>query len=317
MKMCFCVTVTAVMSLLPVLAQRQQQGPFVIRGEIVSGRPAAGSLTVEMSGDGTMQSESASVNPDNTFEFHSVTPGKYELRVVGNAGQVLHEEIVNISGPTQVLSIHMAELHDANRSAGGVVSLQQLRHKVPPLARKAFDAGEQALSKGDLGLARLSFQDAVAIDPEFADAHNELGGVEAGLNHLPEAVEQFQKAIDLVPDHPLAVHNLSVVLAKMDRLHEAAQVARHALQISPGDGPMHYIVGLSLFQENGAIEEVTAEFQRAASTVRAAHIVLAELLANQGHVAEAREHLENYLSTSTPNDPLRPRAEAQLAALRQ
>ena len=317
MKMCLCVTATALMSLLPVLAQQRLQGPFVVRGEIVSGRPPARSLTIEMSGAGMMPSESVSVNPDNTFELRSVTPGTYELRVVDNAGQVLHQEIVNISSPTQVLSIRVDEPPDANRSAGGVISLQQLRHKVPPKARKAFDDGEQALSKGDLAKARTSFQDALSIDPEFADAHNELGGVEAGLNHLPEAAEQFQKAIDLVPEHPLAVHNLSVALAKMDRLQEAAQAARHALQIDPSDGRMHYIIAVSLLQEHGATEEVTTEFERAVSSVRAAHIILAKLLANQGRVTEAREHLETYLSNSPPNDPLRPRAEAQLAALRQ
>lgn len=318
MKLCFCVTVTALMSLPAMLAQRQEISGLIVRGEIVSGRPAAESLTVELSGNGMTPSESVGVNPDNTFEFRAAAPGPHELRVLGSGGQVLHQENVNISGPAQILSIRIVEPPpNANRSAGGPISLQQLRHRIPVQARKSFDKGEQALAKGDLLQARVAFQDAITADPEYADAHNELGGVEAGLKHLPEAAEQFQKAIDLVPEHPLALPNLSIVLAKMYRLHEAGQVARRALQIAPGDGRIHYILATSLLDENGNMDEIIAEFERSTSTVRAAHIVVADLLSNQGRTQEAREHLQTYLSTATQNDPLRAKAEARLAAMRQ
>jgi tetratricopeptide (TPR) repeat protein len=317
MKVSLCVTVTALMSLSAILAQRHEGAAMIVRGEIVSGRAAAGSLTVELSGSGMSQAESVSVNPDNTFEFRSVTPGMHELRVLGNAGQVLHEETVNIANPNQVISIRMVEPASANRATDGVISLQQLRHKVPPQARKAFDAGEQALAKGDLVQARSSFQEAVTIDPEFADAHNELGGAEAGLKHLPEAAEQFQKAIELVPEHPMALPNLSIVLAKMDRLKEAAQVARRALQITPTDGRLHYIVAANLLRENGTMQEVVSEFERAVGSVPAAHLVLAELFARQDRVSDAREHLQAYLAIAKENDPLRPKVEARLASMPQ
>jgi len=317
MKLWFCVTVTALMSLPAMLAQPQEISPLMIRGEIVSGGPAE-SLTVELSGNGMMTAESASVRPDNTFEFRSATLGQHELRVVGSGGQVLYQEIVNVSSPAQIISIRMVDTRpNASRSVGGPISLQQLRHRVPPQAQKAFNRGEQAFAKGDLLVARTAFLDAIESDPEFADAHNELGGVEAGLQHLPEAAEQFQKAIDLVPQHPLALPNLSIVLAKMYRLHEAGEVARRALQIAPADGRIHYILGASLLDENGDIDEIITEFERSAGTVRAAHIVVADLLANEGRTQEAREHLKAYLSSAAPDDPLRAKAEARLATLKE
>jgi len=319
MKFCFCVTVAALMSVPAMLAQRQEISGLMIRGEIVSGRQAPESLTVELSNNGMTPPESVTVNADNTFEFRSASPGPHELRVLGRGGQLLHQETVNISSPVQTLSIRLPEPPpNANRSAGGgAVSLQQLSHRVPPQARKAFDKGEQALAKGDLALARTAFQDAITTDPEFADAHNELGGVEAGLKHLPEAAAQFQQAIDLVPEHPLALPNLSIVLAKMYRLHEAGQVARRALRIAPGDGRIHYILATSMLDEQGNMDEIIAEFERSADSVRAAHIVVAELLRNQGRIQKAREHLETYLASATPKDPLRANAEARLAALKQ
>jgi tetratricopeptide (TPR) repeat protein len=300
-----------------MMGQRQENAPMVIRGEIVSGRPTAGPLTVELAGNGAMPTESAAVNADNTFEFRSVTAGMHLLRVIGPDGQVIQQENVNISSPVQTISIRLSDPPpNANRSTGSVISVQQLRHKVPPPARKAFDKGEQAVAKGDLQEARSAFQEAVTIDPEFADAYNELGGVESSLKHLPEAAEQFQKAVELVPEHPMALPNLSIVLAKMQRLHEAGQVARRALQIAPNDGRMHYILGASLLAEDGTFEQIIAEFERAAETVRAAHVIAAELLAREGKSDEAIRHLETYLATAPADDSLRAKAEARLAALR-
>lgn len=316
MKPCVCLTAITLICLPAMLADPQDKSHFVVRGEIVSGRYAAGTLTVELSGGG-MSAESAVVNADNTFEFRSVLPGMHQLRVLGGTGHVLHEEFVSISGPAQTLSIRVPDPPDASRSAGNVVSLQSLRHKVPSGARKAFDNGEQALGKGDLPQARILFRQAVAIDPEFADAYNELGGVEAELKHLPEAAEQFQKAVEVEPEHPMAIANLCIVLAKLQRLHEAGQVARRALKVVPADGRIHYILGASILQDGGAPSEAIAEFERATSTVRAAHIIAAELLAREGHQDAAIQHLETYLSTAGPDDSLRSKAEAHLAALRK
>ena len=318
MKLCLCVMATALMPALMISAQSQQNSPLIVRGEILSDNPVAGPLTVELSGDGSMPQESVMVNADNTFVFRSATPGMHELRVIGAGGRVIHQENVVISSPTQSLSVRVPASIGANGSGGGgVVSLQQLTHKVPAPARKAFDKGEQAVAKGNLLQARSSFQDAVSIDPEFADAYNELGGVEVGLKQLPEAAEHFQKAIDLVPEHPMALPNLSIVLAKMQHLHEAGQVARRALQIAPADGRLHYIVAASLLADDGSIDEAISEFERAAGTVRSAHVVAADLLARQGRSKEAIQHLETYLSTAAPGDALRPKVEARLAALRQ
>jgi tetratricopeptide (TPR) repeat protein len=300
-----------------MMGQLREGAPVLMRGEIVSGQAIAGPLTVELSGNGAVPAAAATVNPDNTFEFRSATLGMHQLRVIGPNGQVLYEENINFTNPAATISIRLPDSpQNANRSGGSVVSLQQLRHKVPPTARKAFDKGEQAVAKGDLPGARSAFQEAVTIDPEFADAYNELGGVESGLKHLPEAAEQFQKAIDLVPEHPMALPNLSITLAKMQRMHEAGQVAKRALQVAPSDGRMHYILAASLLAEEGTFEQIIAEFERAADTVRAAHVIVAELLAREGHSEEAIRHLETFLATAPPDDSLRAKAEARLAALR-
>jgi tetratricopeptide (TPR) repeat protein len=316
MKTGLCLAAIAVLGFAVGWAQPPHAETIVIRGEIVSSDPIAGGLTVELASDGAGRYETAVVNPDGGFEFRSATSGMHELRVVAPNGQVLHQEYVSIN-PNQRLSIRLPSKPSPKESTESTVSLQQLQHKVPAPALKAFHRGEQAAAEGNLEQARACFQEAVARDPEFADAYNELGAAEAGLNHFPEAAAQFQHAIDLAPEHRLALPNLSIALAKMKRFHEAGEVARRALRVVPNDGRIHYILATSLLEEHGNADEIILHLERAAATIPSAHVTAAELLAQSGRSEAAIHHLEEYLRVAPLGDSLRPKAEARLAQLRQ
>ena len=297
-------------------AQSSHSETIVVHGEIVSSNPVPSSLTVELAGNGSAISETASVNPDGAFEFRFATPGMHELRVVAPNGEMLYQEYVSIT-PNQRLSIRLPDRPSTNSSKESTISLQQLQHKVPGPAQKAFHKGEQAAAQGNLEQARAFFQEAVARDPEFADAYNELGAAEAGLNQLPEAATHFQKAIDLAPEHRRALPNLSIVLAKMKRFHEAGEVARRALKVVPGDGHIHYILATSLLEEHGNVDEIILHLERAAADIPSAHVTAAELFAQSGRPEAAIHHLEEYLQLAPLSDSLRPKVEARLAQLRQ
>ena len=317
MKSCFRLSAIAVFALAAAWAQPSNSRTFTVRGEIVSSTTLTGGLTVELAGDTTGLTETASISSDNSFEFHSATLGTHELRVVASSGQVLDQEYVSITSPNQTLSIRLPERQYAERSSDSTISLQQLRHKVPAAAQKAFQKGEQAASKRKLERAHTCFQQAVTADPEFADAFNELGATDAALHNYPEAASEFQKAIDLVPEHRQALPNLSIVLAKMKRFHEAAEVARRALKVVPTAGRVHYILAVSLVADHGDVDEAILHFERATNEVPSARLAAAELLAQRGRSSDAIRQLEDYLQTAAPGDSLRPKAEARLAQLRQ
>jgi Flp pilus assembly protein TadD len=63
----------------------------------------------------------------------------------------------------------------ANRLAESTVSLRPPQHQIPAAARKAYDKGRNAAGKGGLLEAAGHFRDALALDPGFADAYNDLG----------------------------------------------------------------------------------------------------------------------------------------------
>jgi len=177
--------------------------------------------------------------------------------------------------------------------------------------------GRDAAAKHSYRDAADSFREAVTLDPEFADGFNELGTVEAELGDLAHSVDDFQKAVDLEPDHPYALPNLSIVLARLRRFHEAGLVARRALKVAPRACKIHFILAVSLMDENGDAGEVIDHLERATDEVPKAHLVVADLLVRLERPQDAIRHLEAYLQVTTPDDPYRSTVQARLAELNQ
>jgi tetratricopeptide (TPR) repeat protein len=277
--------------------------------------PGIGLVTVGLSADSAGPSASAIVNPDGTFEIRAARSGPHELSVY-TGGMILYRETVFVNSPNQSITVRLPDTAKTARSSENTISLQQLAHKVPDRARRAFEKGEQAENKGNHVQAEDWLQQAVAIDPEFADAFNELGAVEANQGDNPRAIENFQKAIALAPQHRMALANLCIVLAKAKRFDEAAEIARRALQVAPGSGSVRFVLATSLYFVKGDTDEVLDNLERSASEVPRAHLVAAELLARRGKRAEAVQHVEDYLRVSPPDDNRREWAEAMLAKWR-
>jgi Flp pilus assembly protein TadD len=259
--------------------------------------------------------ERADVNPDGSFEFRSADPGVHELTVTGPDGRVLYDEPVNIGGAGDRLSIRLPETPKASRASQGTVSIRQLQHNVPAQAQKALSKGRSAAAKGKTEEAMDEFREAVRIDPEFADAYNDLGALHASRGDLAAAVDEFRKAIDLVPDHRLALSNLCIVLGRMQRFDEAKPVARSALRIDPANATVHFILAISLIGGSEGSEEALDHLQRAAPEIPMAHVFAAQLLITNGRRDEARRHLEEYLRTSPADDAHRSKVQAMLQQL--
>jgi tetratricopeptide (TPR) repeat protein len=317
MKTCFRLTGIGVLAVAALLSQGSDLNMGSrVRGEIFPVPAGMGSLTVELSGRGVGPAASARVDPDGSFEFQSVQRGTYELRLITAGGVVLHLETVVLNGSSQPLSIRLSGASPGLGSAGSTVSMRQLSHKVPAAARKAFDKGAQAESKKQYQVAADFFRQAVSVDPEYADAFNELGTMEAKQGDLPRAAEDFQKAIDVVPEHDLALSNLSIVLAKLGRFNEAVEVARRALRVTPNSGTLRFVLAASLLLDKGDSDEVLENLERSASEVPRAHLVAAELLARRGRREEAAQHVQDYLRVAPADDRERDRAKAMLGELR-
>ena len=91
--------------------------------------------------------------------------------------------------------------------------------------------------------AIAQYQQAVEINPDFAEAHNSLGIVFAGLGKIDEAIAHFGRALEIKPDFAEAHNSLGNLLAGRGQLDEAIAHYRKALEIDPGNVDAHNNLG--------------------------------------------------------------------------
>ena len=87
------------------------------------------------------------------------------------------------------------------------------------------------LEDADPERAPEAYLRAVALDPDNADAHVNLGRLYQMKGHLKPARRYYRKALECVPDHQLALYNLGTLFDELDELDTAAEYYRQALRI--------------------------------------------------------------------------------------
>ncbi len=110
----------------------------------------------------------------------------------------------------------------------------------PDFAEAHSSLGNAFQDLGQLEDAVASHHKALAIKPDFAGAHNNLGNVLQDLGKLDEAVASYQKALAIKPNFALAHNNLGNVLQGLGQLEDAAASYNKALAIKPDYAEAHY-----------------------------------------------------------------------------
>jgi Flp pilus assembly protein TadD len=146
------------------------------------------------------------------------------------------------------------------------VSVQSLQHRVPKSARKAYDRGEKMAGKGDSRGATQEFEEAVALDPDYTDAHINLGVQYMDQQRFQEAEVEMRRAIALDSQISLAHSNLGWLLFQLRRLRESEESARRALALSPNNSRAHLHLGILLASVHASAAEGAWHIRKAQSS---------------------------------------------------
>jgi tetratricopeptide (TPR) repeat protein len=133
----------------------------------------------------------------------------------------------------------------------------ELARRVAPLARRAFRQAtaasrEQKLSAeewfawgceleaGSPNEARDAYQRALALEPEHADAHVNLGRLLHEEGYPAEAEAHYRRALEARPDDATAAFNLGVALEDLKRTAEAIACYERAAELDPANADAHF-----------------------------------------------------------------------------
>jgi len=122
---------------------------------------------------------------------------------------------------------------------------------------------ELHLARGRREEATSALEAKIAALAESSPAdHLRLGTMYLDGGRSEQAVEQFRLAVGLAPDSLEARYNLGGLLRRSGRAEEAARVLRAAAELAPGDPDVQVELGLALAETGNGLEAIAA-FERA------------------------------------------------------
>src|SRR6185503_995841 len=135
----------------------------------------------------------------------------------------------------------------------------------PPIASGAYvAAGDIYMMMGRFQDAAAAFRKAVALDPQSAEAVNNLGEALGELKQYQPALQAFQKAVALDPKYLRARYNMGVTYDRLGQNKYAEFVYRILIREHP-DFPLAYDSLAVTLSKSGRAREAIAFHQKAIS----------------------------------------------------
>lgn len=159
----------------------------------------------------------------------------------------------------------------------GVIAMQQARYadaldliahaiEISPQAMYYDNLGCSLRGWGKLEAAAESHQQAIALDPGSASAHNNLGLVLLQMRLPAAAAASFRRAVECRPNFVDAHCNLGNVLRELGDFERAAEHCRTAIALKPTLGEAHNNLGNAL-KEQGKLAEAAVCYRQALALI--------------------------------------------------
>ena len=149
--------------------------------------------------------------------------------------------------------------------------------------------GLALLHKGELDEAIAEYRAAIQLKPDLAGAHSNLGAALRRKREFDAATAECREAIRLNPDFPYAHNNLGLALKARGKLEEAVGEYREAIRLKPDLAEAHSNLGVALMRQGKLDDAIVAhrEAIRLKPTIAASHESLGTTLSEQRRLDEA------------------------------
>ena len=134
--------------------------------------------------------------------------------------------------------------------------------KLDPIPVTFYNLGTLYMKEASPAKARIAFDRALALRPDYVEANNSLGALLAQGGEVPAAIERFRAALKGRPDYADALNNLGYALFQTDHPEEAALLYQKALAAQPGFPEALNNLGI-LFGQQGDLERAEPYFMQA------------------------------------------------------
>jgi tetratricopeptide (TPR) repeat protein len=249
---------------------------------------------------------------DGTYRLRVSGPGIETATAVFDipATEAIHRETVRVS---------FTKPASADNNAVGPPTVSKNSLNIPGKARDAFNHAMEAYARNDLPQARREFERAIALYPQYADAHNNFGVMLLKANDKANARAQFQAA--LADDPKLATAHLNLArLALSNNDSRAAETELDAaVAIDPQLLPAQDLLASTAYR-NGELDKALEVARRVHAiphheAFADAHLVAGQVLLEKKLPNDAAAEYEAFIREN-PHDPRVPQVNSLLTKLK-
>jgi tetratricopeptide (TPR) repeat protein len=135
--------------------------------------------------------------------------------------------------------------------------------KCPGNARAHFNLAATLMSLGRSQEAIAEYETALQIQPDYEEAHNNLGLILSNIpGRSPEAISHYEAALRIKPNCAEAHNNLGLILSNIPgRSPEAISHYEAALRINPDYIAAHYNLARMLANTPGRLPEAILQYE--------------------------------------------------------
>jgi tetratricopeptide (TPR) repeat protein len=298
-------------SIVAITAVAQGQKRVEIHGQVrfaQGGAPATNVVVRLESYDGGGSISEAFTDSSGKFQFTSLPPAQYSVRVRQSGYRDAQQTIdmTTISSGLVLLQLARDASSAATISKPGTVDAN-----VPPAAQKEFDKGVTALAEGrkdKTSFAVKCFEKAVSIYPTFVEARLKIGTGYMDLGEWEKAEKALLATIEVDPKAFNAFFALSEIYLRLNKIGDAESVLVKGLAIQDASYLGHLNLARvyweksreikDLAQARPVLEKSYEEIKRALTLnpdLGGAHLLKGNLLLRVGRTADALNEFNEYL----------------------
>ena len=128
-------------------------------------------------------------------------------------------------------------------------------------AQHHFDEGVQLTKARQYQQAIAAYQEAIALDPDSADAHHELGFAYYKVGKFKESIVSSQQAINLKPDNADTYRNLGLAYGALQKWKEEIAAFEQVNKLAPNDATTLFQLGLA-YRNNQQFDEAVESIEK-------------------------------------------------------
>ncbi len=286
-----------------------------VHGTVLSadGRPASG-IHVELDEAGTaLPVTSTYTESDGTFELYNIPEGSYELVAESIDSRADDRVQVQPGEPQLKLILHRNGSPDQNLMP--TVSVAQMM--VPESAERLFRKARVAFEHRKYDKSKSLLDNALQIDPQYAQALTLRGQIEMSEGDLPSAQQDLESAVRIDPNYGSAYISLDAIYNHEGRFDDAMRVSQRSLTLVPKSWQGYFemakaSVGKGMYEKG---LQLAAQAQRlSGNSFATVHLIKAYALVPMRLYKEARYELQAFLSRE-PNSTGAQQAQTLLAQI--